>query len=343
MISIYFILSNQGINMNEYYSPLNEEKKQIFSEKSLKKMITIWNSFSNHKIPSSSNVSSYRSSTLYKRLDTKMKSIADGQNKYWLWPAIIEKLAEKSLNKDDPKLLKIKRDMYTLAKQELKPEKPQEWYKNPRTWLSNYDIQNVMVQYVKVPKYKYAFLGVFPIDFSVQSSTGVCLYSEFCNIDIQKYAKKCKKFIGFITNLDKHDQPGSHWTSTFIVIDPKLKTYGAYYYDSTGRQMPSLLSNFFDNVKIQCEKLYPDREFRIIQNKKQFQFKNTECGVFSILYQLRWINKHMIKNDQTTFEEIVSGNPYITDDTMAHIRNFLFRPNAKMELKKLKYFSAQKV
>jgi hypothetical protein len=234
--------------------------------------------------------------------------------------------------------MKIKRDLRNICKKELKPEKPEAWYRNPKTWLSNYDIQNVMTQYSQGQKYKYVFLGVFPIDFSIMSIQGTCMYSDFCLINIKNYIKKGKKFIGLITNLDKHDESGSHWTSTFIVVDPVLKTYVAYYYDSTGRSIPSYLDNFLKSVKLQCEGIYPNKPFNIYLNSKQHQHKNTECGIFSMLFQIRWINKHIVKKNDTSFAEIIA-NPYIDDDHMLLLRDHLFRPNAKMELKKLKQFS----
>lgn len=263
-------------------------------------------------------------------------------DKYWLWCGIIEKEAEKYHAKSQQalsalhKLQKIKRDLRNICKKDLKPEKPEAWYKNPKTWLSNWDIQNAMVQYAATPKYKYAFLGVFPIDFAVLSSKGSCVYSNFCIIDIKKYLKKGIQFIGLITNLDKHDQSGSHWTSTFIVIDSNLPTYGAYYYDSTGSTIPSYMKMFLKSVKEQCDTSNGiTKVFKVYQNRKQHQRKNTECGVFSMLYQLRWINKHIVKKNNTSFQEIIA-NPYIDDEHMLMIRDHLFRPNTKMELKELK-------
>jgi hypothetical protein len=314
--------------MNGFCSPVNENKKICFSDASLKKLVNYWNMLCPDKIHCKTNSTG---KILFASLNTKMKKYC-GNNKYWLWTGIIEKIAE---TKNVKNLSRIKRSLKTIAKKELKPEKPESWYKNPRTWLSNYDIQNVMHQYEQTPKYKYCFLGVFPIDFSVASSSGACLYSEFCKMDISKYIKKNKKFIGFITNLDRHDQPGSHWTSTFIAIDPKLQTYGAYYYDSTGSSIPKYLMEFLNNVKAQCDKIYPTKNFKIIQNKKQHQYKNSECGIFSMIFQIRWINKHIVKKNDTSFSEII-GNPYITDSQMLKIRDTLFRPNTKIELKKLK-------
>lgn len=315
--------------MNRFCSPANENKKNCLSDKALKKLVTIWNSFHTNKI----NLKTCSGNNAYKCLNNKLKPHC-GSDKYWLWCDVMEILASKMPRIDINKIAKIKRDLRVIAKKELKPEKPMIWYKKPKTWLSNFDIQNVMVQYEQTKKYKYVFLGVFPIDFSVIAQ-GRCVHSNFCLIDIQRYAKMNKRFIGLITNLDKHDEPGSHWTSTFLVIDPKLQTYGAYYYDSTGKSMPSYLVNFLNNVKTQCESLYPERPFSIFQNKKQHQYKNSECGMFSMVFQIRWINKHIVKKNNTSFEEIVA-NPFINDDKMLEIRDTLFRPNNKIELKKLK-------
>ena len=328
--------------MNKFCSPANDNKKHCLSYKFLKKLITIWNGFSKNKIdigetPTTPQSTSRATSRLYKAVNDKMKPIC-GSNKYWLWTGIVERLAEKA---NQPNIMKIKRDLKTIAKKELKPEKPEAWYRNPKTWLSNYDIQNVMFQYEQSKNYKYRFLGVFPIDFSVASENGQCLYSDFCSINIKDHLKKGKKFIGLITNLDRHDQSGSHWTSTFMVIDPNLPTYGAYYYDSTGSQMPHYLQKFLESVKTQCDALHPQKDFVIHVNKKQHQYKNTECGMFSMVFQIRWINKHIVKRNNTSFDEII-GNPYIDDEHMLKIRDTLFRPNTKMELKKLNYFSNKK-
>lgn len=322
--------------MNAYCSPANTSK-HCFSETSLKKMILMWNLL---KMPKIHLQHHHKRASMYKMLDTKLYKICEGRNKYWLWPTVIETLLERDL-RNVQTLMQLKRSLRIIAKKELKPEKPESWYTNPKTWLSNYDIQNVMTQYANTKKYKYAFLGVFPIDFAIESPTGVCLHSSVCKINIKAHFNNGKKFIGLITNLDKHDEPGSHWTSTFIVIDPQLQTYGAYYYDSVANGIPSYVSDFLQNVKTQCDKLFPFRQFKINHNTKQHQYKNSECGIFSVVFQLRWLNKHIVKKNNTSFHEIVSGNPYIDDDHMLKIRDILFRPNSRIELRKLKYFSSR--
>ena len=299
-----------------FVCPENEKGKTIYSQAFLKKLVAFYNKANKHeKIKSDGN--------LFKQLQQKMKKYGLDK-KYWHWPYVIRKMN----NTIDTSVIT------KYEKKELIPEKPSAWYSNPRTWLSNYDIHDVMVQYNACKKFKYCFLGVFPIDFSISSTDGTCLYNQFCHFDVKKYCKKYS-FIGFITNLDKHDEPGSHWTSTFIVINPKLKSYGAYYYNSIGISYPSYLSGFLQNIQNQCNEMYPKHNFVINNNKKQHQYKNTECGVFSMVFQIRWLNKHIVKKNNTSFREILS-NPYIDDENMLKLRDHLFRPNSGVELQKLK-------
>ncbi len=305
-----------------YSSPKYERyNPPFYKEKSLLFMINIWNINNNNKIKLIST------NNYYNLLNDKLKNKL-GNNRYWLWCGYLY-----YLNKTTDKM---KKRLKRIEKDELKPEKPESWVKNPKTWLSNYDIQNVLNQYQENNKYKYSLIGVFPIDFSVIASNGICAYNNICIIDVKQYIKKKKNFLGLITNLDKHNEPGSHWTSTFFVINPKLPSYGVYYYDSTSRGIPSYLLNFINNVKEQMDKLYPNNNFNIIYNKKQHQYKNTECGVFSIIFQLRWLNKHIIKHNNTSFKEIIEGSNDINDEQMILMRDYLFRPNTKTELKKLK-------
>lgn len=314
--------------MGIYCSPECNCKKSCFSTDALLYMIKTWN------LLNISNIKTQNTNTcrlLYNKLDEKMKKYC-GTHKYYLWCGILDLLCTK---KNIEGLYSIKYNLKKIEKKYLKPEKPSSWYKNKKTWLSNYDIQNVMVQYKNCKKYKYDFLGVFSIDFYEKSPTGQCLYNSFCKINIEKYIKQNKKFIGFITNLDRHNQSGSHWTSTFIVIDPKLNSYGLYYYDSVANSIPSYLKSVFLDIQNQCNSIYPDKKFNIYQNHKQHQYKNSECGMFSMLFQIRWINKYILKKNLISFAEIIA-NPYINDDKMLEIRDHLYRPNTIIELKQLK-------
>jgi hypothetical protein len=230
---------------------------------------------------------------------------------------------------------KTKELIKMIEKEELRPEMPIEWYKNGREWLSNYDIEDVMMQYDKGAQYKYAFLGVYPIDFSEEDKFGRCLYSQICSLDIKKYINKRIKHLGLITNLDKHNQGGSHWTSTFIIIDPKNKCYGAHYYDSNANSIPAYVRKFINNIKERLLIIYPNNKFRITYNTIKHQRKNTECGMFSMTHQIRWLNsilKYKTLNlpnpyKDAHFIKYITNNPNITDDNMNKSRNYLYRPN----------------
>lgn len=309
--------------MGDFCSPSVDKTKSptCFSKESLLKLIESWNKL-NPK-----NLITYKSNSsnkdLWNLLDNKLQGVCS-KGSDWCWTGALENMASSH---------EIKKEIKDIAKKELKPEKPTEWLKNPIAWLSNYDIENVMRQYHNNKEYNYVFLGVFPIDFSVKNKFGKCLFSEICDVNIKKQVNNKKQHIGFITNLDKHDQPGSHWTSTFIVLDPKLKSYGAYYYDSTARQIPSHVLNFLKDIKKQCDELHPTKKFIITYNKKQHQRKGTECGVFSIVYQIRWLKSLKINPEKACFD-LVINNENITDEVMYGIRDKLYRPNIKSVLKK---------
>ena len=309
------------MSSTSFCSPVKNRKNGngCFSNDSLLKLIEAWNKTNlNNKIIIKSN---YSNTKLWKLLNNKMKNICDdGQD--WCWAGVLDKMTNDK---------EIKQNIKKIEKIELKPEKPDEWLKNPITWLSNYDIDNVMRQYELNKMYKYKFIGVFPIDFSVKDHFGKCVFSELCSINVNNYINKKIKFVGLITNLDKHDQPGSHWTSTFIILDPKLKCYGSYYYDSTARKIPLYVLNFLKDIKKQMDLKYPNNNFIITYNKKQHQKKNTECGMFSILFQIRWLNL-IQHNKDTIFDDIVNDSD-ISDENMYLLRNVLFRPNIKSVIK----------
>ena len=177
--------------------------------------------------------------------------------------------------------------------------------------------------YEKIPENKYKFHGVFSIDFGKKTK-----------IDIRSILKSGKvNYLGFITNLSRESEPGTHWTSSFFILDPSLPSFGGYYYDSTTGNIPKDLQPVFTDIKQQVELLFK-KSFPIQVNKTRHQRSNTECGVFSMVFQIRWINKHIVKKNNTSFQEVI-GNPYINDDQMLKIRDHLFRPNTKMELKKI--------
>ncbi|MDB4614019.1 hypothetical protein OAH43_00645 [bacterium] len=297
----------------QYCSPSAKDNgPTCLSKESLKTLIDIYNKSKNNKKHQIAYFDNYKQIDLFKKLDNKMKKITKGTGKYWLWPDIINKMYP--IDRYDLKLIK---------KNNFIPQMPKSWHKNNKEWLSNYDIDNVMFQYNNTKKYNYKYIGTFSIDFALKDNLGNCLHSDFCNIDIKNsYIKRNIKYIGFITNLDKHNEPGSHWTSTFIILDSNSKSFGAYYYDSSSRKTPKMINDFLLNIKSQCNIIYPNKVFKIKHNNKQHQFQDTECGMFSIIYQLRWLN--LLLRDKDVPLSKVINNKYLNDKNVNNMRIQLF-------------------
>jgi len=182
----------------------------------------------------------------------------------------------------------------------LRPKKPRTWSARPREWLNNYDIDAVMNQYSSSIAFKFAFLGVHPVDFAEpDASSGQCYAPYMCSVQLVKdLISNGKVYAGFITNMDRHDQPGSHWTSTFAVLDPSLPSYGVYYYDSVGKAPPPPIARYLESWRQQMEKAHPNVPFRVDWSRSQHQFANTECGMFSMLFVILWLERLKYDSDR---------------------------------------------
>jgi hypothetical protein len=131
----------------KYNSPKNAKNPYIFSKVSLIYLIDTWNKYKKDKITYKKTDKISKLSELF---NEKIKPICDDKQ-YWCWTGTISKITTNTKTKE---LIKM------IENEELRPEMPIEWYKNKTEWLSNYDIEDVMNQYDKCQKYKYAFLGV---------------------------------------------------------------------------------------------------------------------------------------------------------------------------------------
>ena len=300
-----------------YCSPIGEKNFEkdntCFSQNALHRLVKIWNQlYPTNKIAGGAKKSKRE---LWKELNKRMSSHCDGSGKEYCW---VDKLHGA---KKDQEIAKA-----------LRPVKPSEWYKKPYAWLSNYDIEAVMEQYQDDDTFKYQFLGVYPIDFEGNDEFGECLFKEMCNLNIGKLYEKGIRYVGLITNLDRHNESGSHWTSLFACIDPKKPCFGAYYYDSVSRTPPPEIDAFMKKLQLQANIIASknnkdgknNRVFKLDYNENRHQYGNTECGVFSMAYQIRWLDK-LKKNPDMTFEQI---EKFKTNDAKIHtLRNSLFRPN----------------
>tara|TARA_B100001027_G_scaffold172974_1_gene124313 strand:+ start:161 stop:1063 length:903 start_codon:yes stop_codon:yes gene_type:complete len=264
----------------------SSDKKHIscFSKKSLLKILeAIKNDNNNIKYSSNENIQS-----LWNKINEYFKNVCNDE---WCW---IEQQIVKNIN--DPELSK-----YTF-----RPKMPKKWQYNPHEWLNTLDIENVMKQYEK--KYDdFKFIGPVPIDFDYQLSPGICVINELCRINVNHLLKKNIKKIGIIFNLDKHDQPGSHWVALFCDLNK-----GVYYFDSYGIKPPNEVNVLMDKL-IEQNKTNNKMEKKV--NSIRHQFKDSECGVYSMHFIIKFL-------EGFSFDQITRDK--ISDDDMFKNRKKYF-------------------
>lgn len=187
------------------------------------------------------------------------------------------------------------------------------------TWLNTTNINNVMNQYEKVyPDFK--FFGAVPIDFDDLPELGIR------DINFDDLYEQGKYQLGFVFNLDKHWQDGSHWVALYANIkDPQV-----YFFDSYGHPPRKRIRILMKKICNWCSNYHLKEDFEptensilnggnkiiVEYNKKQHQFKNSECGVYSISFILR-----LLKGESFSH---VSNNP-TPDDEINKCRNYYFR------------------
>lgn len=220
---------------------------------------------------------------------------------------LINKLIKEIPNYEEKKKLEeIKNKRYLALK-------PKSWEQNPTEWLSNFDIDKVMKQY-EIAYKKFKYLGCYPIDFMDKySNTNQCI-TNMCDFDISKYDKHTE--FGMILNLDKHNQSGSHWVAIYINKNVKDSKYGCFYYDSGGILPSNRIINFFKLVKSQ---LHNDKHFHGFYNKTRHQYKNTECGMYSMCFIIL-----CLENKSKTYEEVLAKIEPKSDNFINLHRNKLY-------------------
>jgi len=210
----------------------------------------------------------------------------------------------------------------TLAKQAFRPPKPKEWNVNPRQWLNTYDILYVLKQYEERIT-NFMFTGVYPIDFQERYTDGTCIGESLCTFDIHKdVLEKGKRRFAIVLNLDKHYQSGSHWVSIYCDLRVSSPNYGIFYYDSTAHPAPPEVKRFMTQVQEQVRQspsysASSSKKFVVKENVHQKQYKNTECGMFSIVFISQCLK-------EIPFDEICKRMH--KDDGIHAIRSVIYRP-----------------
>jgi hypothetical protein len=105
--------------------------------------------------------------------------------------------------------------------------------------------------------------------------------------------------------------------------------------------IPAYVVKFINNIKKQLNIKYPKNVFKIHKNNIKHQRKNTECGMFSMAYQIRWLNG-LLKFKELHFKspyeypnfvEYIIKDNRIKDESMEESRTYLYRPNFKKYIK----------
>jgi hypothetical protein len=180
------------------------------------------------------------------------------------------------------------------------PKQPEKWRQNKNEWLSSDEITNVLEQYEKTyPEFLY--MGPSPSDFYFLEN-GRCVWPELCRLSLRDLIAHGKRKLGIVFNLDKHDEPGSHWVSMFVDIDNSL----IFYYDSARNPTPPEITRLKNEIKKQGAALQPPIHFKYITNKHPHQRTNTECGMYSIFFIVTMLTRK-IDVPIHTFKEIRRG------------------------------------
>ena len=189
-----------------------------------------------------------------------------------------------------------------LEKYTIRPDGPNGRFE----WLNTININEVMEQYEKKnPNFK--FIGAVPIDFDDFERFGIR------NLDYSKLLSDGKSKLGFVFNLDEHDQPGSHW----VALYSDLAKGEIYFFDSYGakpeRRIRTLMRRLANFCRIGSG--VKSGKLKVNYNKIRHQYENSECGVYSINFIAR-----MLRGD--SFDDICGSK--VPDKKINKCRNVYF-------------------
>jgi hypothetical protein len=169
-----------------------------------------------------------------------------------------------------------------LRKTYLRPRYPNEWFSDEDQWLDNFQIKEVMDQYVEAYPW-FRFMGALPIDFSApdpylaDKTKQQCMHPDICSLNLANEYKRGIRALGFIFNLDPHFKGGSHWVGLYIDIH-NLKKPIVGYSDSYGYKPPALIARLMKSLKLQAPAI------QLAFNARRFQRSNSECGMYSLYF-----------------------------------------------------------
>jgi len=280
------IKKRNPIKKNAMCSPSSKSRSNntCFSRDALIRIADYWNGSHSIKIKIPKNTNN-----LWKNINKKFDKYCDDET-CWIEQDFFDTKTKRKL------------------KNNFKPQMPTTWEKKPREWLTTIDIRNVMRQYDD--KYdNFMFIGPVPIDFDHKYDMGTCIVNELCNINVNELFKNKVTRLGVIFNTDPHNKSGEHWIALFADLNK-----GVYFFDSYGLKPPKEIDILMKRLQSQCKALNIDIE--LDYNDIQHQFKNSECGVYSMNFIIQFLNGRK-------FSDII--NDIIPDDEMQKNRYVFYR------------------
>lgn len=223
---------------------------------------------------------------------------------------LLKKIGDRYKNTCDSQLCWTKQDFMKkmnevmkieLEKFTLRPEGPNGQFE----WLNTLNINDTIEQYQAIHP-DFLFLGAVPMDFEKIKHPGVA------DLNLDEAKKDGITKFGIVYNLDEHWQSGSHWVASFMDIENGQ----AYYFDSYGTHPEKRVTDFMQKFSDYYEKNNPGKKCDVKHNKKRNQYKNSECGVYSINFILQLLNGKDFN--------YIEKNP-IKDDDINLLRNEIFR------------------
>ncbi len=183
---------------------------------------------------------------------------------------------------------------------------------NSNAWLSNFNIEKILKAWKGIYKKKgFFYFDYHPRDFAEQSMP--LETTELVDLINMGYVR-----IGVVLNTDVSSGPGKHWCCIFCdfgTAGTESDPWTLEFFNSSGNppleEFHKWLVSRCDHISTETGKVCKV----IIVRKKQLQFGDSECGVYSLYYI--WSRLEGVNHEK--FVDIV-----IPDDTMMEFRKALF-------------------
>lgn len=232
----------------------------------------------------------------------------DAMDSVGIWTQLKERLS--MCNKEDCWLeqitdegLRKRLDKYLFA-----PDQPNDWKKDKGAWLSNFDIFKVLHQYEASHK-NFMIIGPTPIDFDKKPKDmdGQCVWDDLCEFSLKTMLSKGKTKLGVVFNLDKHDDPGSHWVSMFVDLEDDF----IFYLDSAGEEIQPEIKVLVERIIEQGLTMPQKKKIHFYENYPvEHQMGENECGMYALFFIITMLTG---KNEKRLFKNYVDKIKFFKD------------------------------